>query len=62
MQIDIVDWPVPLLADDDLRRVADFFEAFLPFQMIFGAFPGLGALQIVLFAVNEEYDVGILLD
>ena len=53
---------MPLLRDNDLRFAAGVPHVRFPSEVLFGARPGLFVLEIILFAIDEHDDVGVLFD
>ncbi len=51
-----------LLCDDGFGDIGGRFDGLLPVQVVVRAGLGLGAGQIIFFAVDEDDDIGVLLD
>src|ERR1043165_1688721 len=62
LQDHLADRAVTLLADDDLGQFMDLIHLRLPGHMLRRALAGLLARQVVLVAIDEHHDVGVLLD
>ena len=62
-QIDRADWSVALLSYDDFSFSVLLLHLLIPLgHGHFVFFVGFGPGQVVLLAVNEHYDIRILLD
>ena len=53
---------VALLADDDFGAAVHLLHLALPGEVLGRAFLGLLVLEVVFLAIDEEHDVGVLLD
>src|SRR5215831_9498491 len=62
LQVDGARGAMALLADDHLGLAMGGFHLALPLDVLVGAGPRLLVAQVIFLSIDEEHDVGVLLD